>query len=221
MPLLNICAITGNNMVIQVGLAFLSGEKERDYDWAIDYMRDIMAEYLIEEPSSMVTDRELALIKCLNTRFPGSGHILCRWHVNMNVLAKTKKWFPAPVRDASGVIHQHPQFQEFIQSWNTLLASPTEHIYNQELAKFKAKYPTAAVRYCVDTWLLWKENLVACYINQRSHFGVTVTSPIEGCHAAIKAFLQRGHGDLKGVFDKLKLFWAEQHASIQLTLAQQ
>ena len=62
---------------------------------------------------------------------------------------------------------------------------------------------------------------MACYINQRSHFGVTVTSPIEGCHATIKAFLQRGHSDLKGVFDKLKLFWAEQHASIQSTVAQQ
>ena len=98
MPLLNICAITGNNMVIQVGLAFLSGEKEVDYNWAIDYIRDIMAKHSIKEPSSIVTDRELALIKCLNTRFPGSQHILCRWHVNMNVLAKTKRWFPAPVR---------------------------------------------------------------------------------------------------------------------------
>ena len=220
MPLLNICAITGNNMVIQVGLAFLSGEKEVDYNWAIDYIRDLMAEHSIEEPSSIVTDRELALIKCLDTQFPDSQHILCRWHVNMNVLAKTKRWFPAPVR-VNGTIQRHPQFQEFIQSWNTLLASRTEHIYNQELVKFKAKYPTAAVRYCVDTWLLWKENLVACYINQRSHFGVTVTSPIEGCHATIKAFLQRGHGDLKGVFDRLKLFWTEQHASIQSTVAQQ
>jgi hypothetical protein len=180
-----------------------------------------MTEHSIEAPSSIVTDRDLALIKSLNTRFPDSQHILCRWHVNMNVLAKTKKWFPAPVRDSSGVIRRHPQFQEFIQSWNTLLASPTEYIYNQELSKFKAKYPTAAVKYCTNTWLLWKENLVACYINQHCHFGITVTSPIEGCHATMKAVLQRGHGDLKGVFDKLKLFWAEQHASIQSTVAQQ
>jgi hypothetical protein len=48
-----------------------------------------------------------------------------------------------------------------------------------------------------------------------------VTSPIEGCHATMKAVLQRGHSDLKGVFDKLKLFWAEQYASIQSTVAQQ
>jgi hypothetical protein len=67
MPLLNICAITGNNMVIQVGLVFLSGEKESDHDWAMDYIWDIMTEHSIEAPSSIVTDRDLALIKSLNT----------------------------------------------------------------------------------------------------------------------------------------------------------
>ena len=66
MLLLNICVITSNNKVIQVRLVFLSGEKEADYNWAIDYIRDIMAEYSIEEPSSIVTDKELALIKCLH-----------------------------------------------------------------------------------------------------------------------------------------------------------
>ena len=62
---------------------------------------------------------------------------------------------------------------------------------------------------------------MACYINQRCHFGVTVTSPIEGCHATIKAYLQRGHGDLRRVFDSLKLFWTDQHATIQSIVAKQ
>ena len=62
---------------------------------------------------------------------------------------------------------------------------------------------------------------MAAYINQYYHFGVTVTSPIEGCHATLKAYLQRGHGDLRGVFNKLKLFWTAQHATIQSTVAQQ
>jgi hypothetical protein len=53
----------------------------------------------------------------------------------------------------------------------------------------QAKYPTSAVKYCTDTWLIWKEALIAAYITQRLHFGVTVTSPIEGCHATLKAFL--------------------------------
>jgi hypothetical protein len=84
-----------------------------------------------------------------------------------------------------------------------------------------AKYPANAMKYCADTWLIWKENLVAYYIKQYCHFGVTVTSPIEGCHATIKGYLQRGHGDLKDVFTKLRLFWDAQHISIESTQAQQ
>jgi hypothetical protein len=85
----------------------------------------------------------------------------------------------------------------------------------------QAKYPLAAVQYCADTWLLWKENLVACYINQCCHFAVTVTSPIEGYHATIKAHLQCGHNDLERVFDNLRRFWTDQLATIQSTVAEQ
>ena len=67
MALLNICAITSTNKVVQVGLVFLKRETEADYNWALDYMRNIMAQNSIEEPVSIVTDRELALIKSLNT----------------------------------------------------------------------------------------------------------------------------------------------------------
>jgi hypothetical protein len=95
MPLLNICAITGNNMVIQLAIVFLSSEKETDYNWALDNLRDIIAQHRIEELTAIITDRELALIYSLETRFLHSYRLLCRWHVNMNVLAKTKRWFPA------------------------------------------------------------------------------------------------------------------------------
>ena len=67
MLLLNICAITGNNKVIQVRVAFLSGEKKVDYKWALKQVRNTMAQNIIKEPVSIVTDRELALIECLDT----------------------------------------------------------------------------------------------------------------------------------------------------------
>jgi hypothetical protein len=78
MALLNICAITGANKVVQIGLVFLRRETEADYDWALDYIHNIMVHNSIEEPVSIVTDRELALIKSLNTWFPSSQHLLCR-----------------------------------------------------------------------------------------------------------------------------------------------
>ena len=100
-----------------------------------------------------------------------------------------------------------------------LIASRTVHIYNQRLAEMQAKYPTGAVKYCTDTWLNRKESLATAYIDQHPHFGVVVTSPIEGSHATLKGYLQRGHGNLRGVFNRLKM--TAQHESIDSTVAQQ
>jgi hypothetical protein len=43
MPLLNICGATGNNMTPQFAVAFLSGEKEEDYTWAMERFKEMLA----------------------------------------------------------------------------------------------------------------------------------------------------------------------------------
>jgi hypothetical protein len=53
------------------------------------------------------------------------------------------------------------------------------------------------------------------------HFGVRFTSPIEGCHAVLKAYLKVSTGDLKGVFDRLVDFWPKQHRAIRDASAQE
>ena len=68
----------------------------------------------IKELVSIITDRELALINCLDSQFPESRHLLCQWHVNTNVLAKTKKHFPGPIKDDLGKVKRHPAFQAFL-----------------------------------------------------------------------------------------------------------
>ena len=83
----------------------------------------------------------------------------------MNVLAKTKRYFPGPIKDSDGSYSRHPSFQAFIECWNRLLASSTEHSYNDLLDEMRGKFPLEAMSYCELTWLLWKEKLVACYIN--------------------------------------------------------
>jgi hypothetical protein len=47
------------------------------------------------------------------------------------------------------------------------------------------------------------------------HFRIRVTSPIEGCHAILKAYLQVSTGDLKVVFDCLIPYGPTQHLAIQ------
>lgn len=65
---------------------------------------------------------------------------------------------------------------------------------------------------------MWKEKLVKCWVDICLHFGVQVTSPIEGCHAVLKAYLQVSTGNLKGVFDRL-LYWPTQYQAISDTRA--
>jgi hypothetical protein len=45
-------------------------------------------------PTCIVTDWEKALMNALDHKFPSSAHLLCTWHVNMNILANCWKHFP-------------------------------------------------------------------------------------------------------------------------------
>ena len=194
MLLLNICAISGNNRVVQVRLAFLSSEKEADYTQAIQQLRNIIAIHNIKEPVSIVTDRELALINCLESSFSQSIHLLCRWHININTLTKVKKYFPAPIKDlTTGKVKHHPFFKAFLTDWNTLLSSSSESLYNERLEKIETDHPTRAISYYSNTQLLQKKKLIAYQINQHYYFGVTVTSPIEGCYTTLKLYLQQSN----------------------------
>ena len=215
MPLFNICAVTGNNKTIQIGLVFMSREKQADYKWALGKLKEVMTELGIPEPTVVVTDRELALMNALDALFLCSDHILCRWHVNMNVLAKCKKHFPGP-KKVDGKWRRHAKFAAFLQEWNVLLHSPTEELYTRQLAEFKkdGKHPLQAVLYCERTWLCWKEKLVFCYVDKHLHFGYLVTSSIEGCHAGLKKYLKYCTAGLEGVYLRLLNFWEDQQTAI-------
>jgi hypothetical protein len=76
MLLLNICSVTGNKKTIQIALCFLSGEKKEDYDWAIQCFKEVLAKYSIKEPIAFVTDRELAFMSAINSKFLESTYIL-------------------------------------------------------------------------------------------------------------------------------------------------
>ena len=138
----------------------------------------------------------------------------------MNVLANCQKHFLVdtknPTKVAKDNLHGYvvnPKWSDFLKDWAHLLDSPTAAEYTSRLVKFRA-HPKEAVAYIEDTWLVWKEKLVLCWVDKCMHFGVRVTSPIEGCHAVLKAYLRVSTGDLKGVFDRLLPYWPTQHRAI-------
>ena len=226
-PLLNICSVTSNKKTIQIALCFLNGEKKEDYEWAIQCFKELLTKYGIIAPIIFITDRELALMGALDLKFPDSAHILCTWHVNMNILANCRKHFPKdkpkpitnrtggrPTNPSNGDFIPDQQWEEFLKDWVSILASKSEVEYTNSLMKFR-KHSDAAVTYVEDTWLTpWKEKLVQFQVDQNLHFGIRVTSPIKGCHTILKAYLKVSTGDLKGVFDNLVRFWPEHYRNI-------
>lgn len=149
MPLLNICGVTGNNKTPQFALCFLSSEQEVDYDWALTQLRKCMVKYDIQEPKTMITDREIALITEIDILFPDSDHLLCRWHVNMNVVKNCKKHF------ATAEV-----WERFYSTWQVVLNSRTEAEYDVHLENLRT-YLKVPVEYLEKTWLKWKEKLVS------------------------------------------------------------
>ncbi len=199
----------------------MSGEKELDYSWAMNCLQELISANNIAQPLSIVTDRELAIMNCLDELFMDSTHLLCTWHVNMNILANCRKHFPADKRNThSNDTTIDPKWEGFLKDWSLLLSSATELEYTTNLTKFRI-HPQVAVSYIEDTWLKWKEKLVQYWVDSNLHFGIRVTSPIEGCHAGLKMHLKVSTGDLRSVFTKLVPYWPMQHHIIMHSAAQE
>jgi len=149
MPLINICGATGDNKTPQFAIAFVSGEKEEDYSWVIKQLMALQKQENISSPRCFVTDRELALLKTLEKLFPLADHILCRWHVNMNVVAKVKKNFKT-----------QEEFDKFYTAWQVLTDARSFEDYQENLAALK-KLNATAFKYVEKTWLVWREKIVS------------------------------------------------------------
>ena len=50
-----------------------------------------------------MTDKELALINVIEIVLLKVVHLLCTWHVNMNILANCWKHFPKDLKDLSQI----------------------------------------------------------------------------------------------------------------------
>ncbi|RKF61426.1 PKS-NRPS hybrid synthetase, partial [Golovinomyces cichoracearum] len=112
--MVNISGSAGNSMTPQLAVSFVSGEKEEDYKWVLNCTKQLLIKYNIPFPKVWVTDRELALMKAIEAIFPTSDHILCRWHVNMNVVARCKKYFKV-----------QKEWDAFYTTWIKLIDSTT------------------------------------------------------------------------------------------------
>jgi MULE transposase domain len=206
MPLLNIVFPTGLHTTIQLGLCFMSSEKEEDYKWALACLKAALTECGAPDPPIVVTDREKALMNALSEVFPNTTYLLCVWHVLKNVTKHCRRDFPRD--EVPGALQA---FQAFIRDWTELLHAPTEAVYYTRLEAFRANHPKTCTDYCESTWLTpYKELLVSAWIDQYAHFGHTETSRVEGAHACLKASIRVSTMDLYATFKRINAFWETQ-----------
>ena len=111
MPLMSIVGVTCANSTFFSAFAFLRREQDEDYLWAMTKFKLMIGGVT---PRVFVTDCEVALMNALSRCFPESPNLLCIWHINKNVLAKSKT-----------LLQSSEESEHCVQLWSMLTYSST------------------------------------------------------------------------------------------------
>ena len=141
-----------------IAFAFLSSEREKDYTWALKWLKSLYEQCNTTPPSIILTDRCLAAINAATTLFPSATTLICIWHANKAVLAQCQPAFPEANKQ-----------KEFYGFWYSIINSPTEEAYTERLLEFKQKYTTEhfeEIGYIKSTWLVPVTNFIWTYLHE-------------------------------------------------------
>ncbi|TVY74433.1 PKS-NRPS hybrid synthetase [Fusarium oxysporum f. sp. cubense] len=222
MPLLDLIGVDSCQRSFCVAFAFLSGECEEDYFWALDRFRSLCENHRIRHPSVILTDRCLACMNAVDTCFPSSRPLLCLWHVNKAVLHYCQPGF---TRQTQGDNPGIEAWDEFYGHWHSIIKSPNEQTFHERVSEFEKKYLPdyiEEVRYIKTNWLdQYKEKLVKAWVNQHPHFDNVVTSRVEGIHWLLKSHLKVATLDLFEAWQSIKHALLNQLAELKSNQAKQ
>jgi hypothetical protein len=210
LPLLNIVALTGFNTVLPVAQCWLPREREEDYVWAMDIFRQFLVDMDICLPKVILTDRDLASMNAVDQVFVGIPALVCRWHLNKNVLSKTRQVLgQVPVQNPA------PGQSKFENTWQTdafmaafYLAVDARDEEEFETRKAELRRLSQVLSDYLDNhWWKYKTRFVRAWTDRYQHFGIRDTSFVEGTHAKCKIWLLGCHGDLYKVYLCLLPWW--------------
>ncbi|XP_038688571.1 uncharacterized protein LOC119987723 [Tripterygium wilfordii] len=187
LPLLEIVGVTSTDKTFALAFCYMHSEKEENYEWALNCLKELFDEE--ELPGVFVMDRELALLNAVRQVFPLAKRMLCRVHIERNVLSKCIGFFKIKADFDDFMAH----FAKLMHSANCL-----EYDNNMTLLIQKFKAWPAALTFVIESWLCnYKELFVSAWIDQHLHLGNTNTNRVEGSHAKLKRHLTNSvHGFL-------------------------
>ncbi|KAK9166761.1 hypothetical protein Scep_001952 [Stephania cephalantha] len=205
MPLLEIVGITSTHLTFSVGFAFISSETHANYVWALENLRSILDGW--PKPDVFVTDRELGLISAIEEVCPSSSHLLCSWHINKVVLAKTKKMFG----DNEG-------FARFMDRWTSVLYAKSDALLELKMNDLRCEFGhvKGLTDYLDNTWVkIYKEKFVPAWTNRIMHFGETTTQRVESAHSTLKLYLGNSQANFETLWRVVDGLLRIQHNNIK------
>ncbi|PWA86891.1 protein FAR1-RELATED SEQUENCE 5 [Artemisia annua] len=209
----DIIGVSCFNTSFYSGFAFLKNEDEDSYEWALNAFKKILGDS--NQPSVIITDRELALmngikkvfptttISCFNTSFY-SGFAFLK-----NEDEDSYEWALNAFKKILGDSNQPSVIitDRELALMNGIKKSTTEALFNKNWADFELFYKGKkdALEYMKKNWFPWKEKFVSAWTEKYLHFGNRASSRAEGAHAKLKKYLQVSTGDFQQVKKKLCL----------------
>ncbi|RKF84295.1 hypothetical protein GcM1_123005 [Golovinomyces cichoracearum] len=202
MPLLDILGVDGLDQGFTIGVAFMNGESEDDYAWAVKILRSQL---------------DKANFLAIPTKL-----VLCFWHISMNVSSNCKKYFETEevwedfLKVFRNVLYTktEEEFEDALEEWKEAFhwnngerwqvgvdATPAniQEVLEKEMSQ-------TALTYCCGRWLgKYKKQVVHCYVDQFFHGGTTTTSRLEGAHSILKRWIGKPTKDLSSTWDAVKL----------------
>ncbi|KAL9570112.1 hypothetical protein ACKAV7_005620 [Fusarium commune] len=138
MPLLDMVGVDATGSTFCIAFAYLSGEEEEDFAWALGALRDLYDAHDIPHPSVVLTDRCLACMNAIVSLlcFPSAKVMLCLWHINKAVQTFCISGFTKEKDNEQG----QEAWKEFYDSWHELIASKSQAIYDERLKAFLLQY---------------------------------------------------------------------------------
>ncbi|XP_012829137.1 PREDICTED: protein FAR1-RELATED SEQUENCE 5-like [Erythranthe guttata] len=206
LPFLEILGFTCTNKTFSIAFAYLDHEKTENFEWALRCLKEAMTS--CPRPNCIVTDRDLGLMKAVANVYPSSHHLLCRWHVNKNIVANCKKLFPKDIT----------KWKQFQSSFSALIERNTIEEFNEEWEDLKRTFigNLPAIEYVANSWLdPYKERLVSVWTNKYTHFGTYTSNRVEGAHGRMKRDVRNSTGTFVDLYTKVHNQIVEQHNDIK------
>ncbi|XP_065850211.1 protein FAR1-RELATED SEQUENCE 5-like [Euphorbia lathyris] len=99
MPFFEIVGMTPCNNNFKIAYAIMQDETESSYRWVMECLRNLIGFDM--NPTVILTDRELGLMRPVREIFSDSAHMLCTWHINKDVENRVYKLMGGDMNFAS------------------------------------------------------------------------------------------------------------------------